>query len=297
MSELDPCTASTRDLKPTETGIYIDIIHTLQDILVQPQMANPQILLTSNYQDRPEYGGPMPKPLPPATGLCPCSQTSLKNGQVCLNEYASNSYPGRLLLLRRPIMSLDVLPLDVCIIISEYLSVKDLVLVMKVGHTMIRYVVNTEELKVNKRTRETFSSRSIWVLTLKDILRIRPIPRLLHALPTMAVTELVQACACAYRLERVLGGNVTHRFTLRKQLDLEQPITSGSSLLVPGGRYFVLFLDYHREVALFETESGRRVMEMIRYKGTHNRRVSVRPKIIPVSASEFLLGHISSAFR
>jgi hypothetical protein len=234
----------------------------------------------------------MPNPLLPITvnGLC---QTAQKKGHVYLDNYSFKPHPERLLSRRRPIVSLDVLPVDIYIMMSEYLSVKDLVLLMQVRQAMLRYVASTEDSKVNKRTRESFGNKSIWVRTLRDILRIRPIPRLLYALPTMAVAELVQACVRAYRLEKALGGNVTHCFTLRKQLELTELINPGSLLVVPGGRHYVLFLDHQSEISLFESESGRQVMEILKYKDIHKRRVCIRPKIIAISASDFLLGYIS----
>jgi hypothetical protein len=141
-----------------------------------------------------------------------------------------------------------------------------------------------------------FQNKSVWFNALRDILVVRPLPRLQYALPSMTRAELMEACVRAYRLERVFGHS-THDVAVRRQIPLIEWIYPRSAWIVPGGKYYILFEDEGRKLGLYDVDIGNKVMDVFHIASPPQGSLAMRPRIVPVSSESFLLAHLDHVDR
>ncbi|KAL4257332.1 F-box domain-containing protein [Pleurotus pulmonarius] len=122
------------------------------------------------------------------------------------------------LFWQRP-KSLEDMPFDVIFGLSFHLSVKD-ICSLRATSRQLRHLVQ---------------NRSLWLLVLRDILEIRPIPRLSYALDDMSLEELMKATIRLNALDKKIRGlDPDVKLTQVGGFDAHR-----AAILVPGGRHFV----------------------------------------------------------
>ncbi|KAF7432523.1 hypothetical protein PC9H_004464 [Pleurotus ostreatus] len=122
------------------------------------------------------------------------------------------------LFWQRP-KSLEDMPFDVIFGLSYHLSVQD-ICSLRATSRQLRHLVQ---------------SKSLWLLVLRDILEIRPIPRLRFALDDMSLEELMKATIRLNALDKKIRGlDPDVKLTQVGGFDADL-----AAILVPGGRHFV----------------------------------------------------------
>ncbi|KDQ22685.1 hypothetical protein PLEOSDRAFT_1109785 [Pleurotus ostreatus PC15] len=132
--------------------------------------------------------------------------------------------------------TLSDMPYDVVLVISNYLSVRDL--------------CNLRE--TSKQLSSLVQDRSIWLLALRDILEVRPIPRLSFSLDERDLDEVMTATLRLTTLDRKIRGVdpiTTFRIARSFDEDLLFPVP------LPGGRYFVILQDSERKLVVHDWDA------------------------------------------
>ncbi|KAJ8689085.1 hypothetical protein PTI98_013148 [Pleurotus ostreatus] len=136
-------------------------------------------------------------------------------------------------ILGQPPKTLNDVPYDVIFVLSHYLSVQDLCSLRA----------------TSKRLFNLLRDRSIWLLVLRDILEVRPIPRLCLSLDAMNLDEIMTATLRLATLDRKLrGADPITTFTTTRSLEANGlfPVP------LPGGRHFVTLQDSERKLVVHE---------------------------------------------
>ncbi|KDQ22677.1 hypothetical protein PLEOSDRAFT_1109777 [Pleurotus ostreatus PC15] len=134
------------------------------------------------------------------------------------------------ILWQRP-KTLNDVPYDVVFVLSHYLSVRDL--------------CNLRE--TSKQLSSLVRDRSIWLLALRDILEVRPIPRLSFSLDEMDLDEIMTATLRLTTLDRkTRGADPIAAFTPCRSFDVSGLVP----VPLPGGHQFVTLRDSKRELVV-----------------------------------------------
>ncbi|KAF9495538.1 hypothetical protein BDN71DRAFT_869587 [Pleurotus eryngii] len=139
------------------------------------------------------------------------------------------------ILWQRP-KTLSDMPYDVVFVLSHYLSVRDLC------------SLRATSKQLSSRVRD----RSIWLLALRDILEVRPIPRLSFSLDEMGLNEIMTATLRLTTLDRKLRGvDQITTFTLTQSFDADDLVP----VPLPGGRHFVTLQNSDRNLVVYDWDA------------------------------------------
>ncbi|KAL4257031.1 F-box domain-containing protein [Pleurotus pulmonarius] len=133
------------------------------------------------------------------------------------------------LILWQPPKTLNDVPYDVAFVLSHYLSVQDL----------------CNLRATSKRLFNLLQDRSIWLLVLRDILEVRPIPRLCLCLDEMNLDEIMTTTLRLTTLDRKIRGiDPITTFTTIRSLN----VIGIFPVPLPGGRHFATLQDSGRKL-------------------------------------------------
>ncbi|KAL4256362.1 F-box domain-containing protein [Pleurotus pulmonarius] len=136
------------------------------------------------------------------------------------------------ILWQRP-KTLNDMPYDVVFVLSYYLSVRDL--------------CNLRE--TSTQLSSLVRDRSIWLLALRDILEVRPIPRLSFSLDEMDLDEIMTATLRLTTLDRKLRGvDQITTFKIARSFDADGLIP----VPLPGGRHFLTLQNSERNLVVHD---------------------------------------------
>ncbi|KAF4588118.1 hypothetical protein EYR38_010083 [Pleurotus pulmonarius] len=136
---------------------------------------------------------------------------------------------------KRP-KTLNDMPYDVVFVLSHYLSVRDL--------------CNLRE--TSKQLSSLVRDRSIWLLALRDILEVRPIPRLSFSLDGMDLDEIMTATLRLTTLDRKLRGvDPITTFKIARSFDADGLIP----VPLPGGRHFLTLQNSERNLVVHDWDA------------------------------------------
>ncbi|KAL4256361.1 hypothetical protein AB1N83_011956 [Pleurotus pulmonarius] len=128
------------------------------------------------------------------------------------------------------------MPYDVVFVISRYLSVRDL--------------CNSRE--TSRQLSCLVRDRSVWLLALRDILEVRPIPRLSFSLDEMDLDEIMTATLRLTSLDRKIRGvDPITSFKIARSFDEDNLF----SVPLPGGRHFVTLEDSSRKLVAHDWDA------------------------------------------
>ncbi|KDQ26160.1 hypothetical protein PLEOSDRAFT_160747 [Pleurotus ostreatus PC15] len=168
------------------------------------------------------------------------------------------------LFWQRP-KSLEDMPFDVIFSLSLHLSVKDLCALRATSRQLRHLVLN----------------RLLWSIALRDILEIRPIPRLSYALDDMSLEELLKATIRLNALDkknRGLDPDV-------KLIQISSIDVGTAPVFVPGGRHFVTVQEpddsfFIHDFGTSDLSAGRPFLPRFEHQVVYWR-------MVPVGATEF----------
>ncbi|KAF9492398.1 hypothetical protein BDN71DRAFT_1451607 [Pleurotus eryngii] len=139
-------------------------------------------------------------------------------------------------ILWQPPKTLDDIPYDVAFVLSLYLSVQDLCSLRA----------------TSKRLFNLLQDRSIWLLVLRDILEVRPIPRLCLSLDAMELDEIMTATLRLTTLDRKIRGvDPIATFTISRSFE----VIDLFPVPLPGGRHFVTLQDSERKLVVHDWDA------------------------------------------
>ncbi|KAF4588170.1 F-box domain-containing protein [Pleurotus pulmonarius] len=171
-------------------------------------------------------------------------------------------------LLWQPPKTLNDIPYDVAFVLSHYLSVHDLCSLRA----------------TSKQLFNLLRDRSIWILVLRDILEVRPIPRLCLNLDEMNLDEIMTATLRLTTLDRKIRGvDPITTFTIIRSFE----VIDLFPVPLPGGRHFVTLQDSERKLVVHDWDSntleeGRPLVSPSEHPIYHWRAVPVNSTAINV---------------
>jgi hypothetical protein len=197
-------------------------------------------------------------------------------------------------------ISIAQLPGELLYLVSLELSVKDLCFLQAVRSCGHSWSYNPSSLlQTNKRMRVIFLDQAIWRSVIRDILTVKPLPRLTYAYHTMTLEELVDTAKRLAAQDRLLLQNYQRPLTLRNSFGIDT-ISHGFSfnqvpVLLPGGDYFVLPSASMKRLCVYKTDDAS--------KGNYHLLIprSSHPiylwKAIPISADELLVARVTESMQ
>jgi hypothetical protein len=178
------------------------------------------------------------------------------------------------------------LPPEIVLMITEELSIRDMCYLRAVR---LRSLYKTTwltlyVLKVSRKLRVVMSGETIWRVALRDILEVKPIPRLQYALESMSPSDLRNTCVRLATQEMYYKSSGDRPLQLLSEFE---PNHSPRASAVPGGDYFVTRSADWCTLMLYST------LFPNENKGVHlipNSEQEIEHwRMIPVSANEVLV--------
>jgi hypothetical protein len=159
----------------------------------------------------------------------------------------------------------EVLPVEVLHCVSAYLSVKGLCRLRSVsdGYHLQRGSSTHPRilLQTNQNLRAVFGNHWIWQEIIRDILTVKPLPRLRMAYRTMSTEGLINAAIQLAAQDWLFSHHSPRPLRVRHAYQVDdvsdkKPTHHRQPVPIPGRRYFVMLNRSRTRLRLYETDAG-----------------------------------------
>lgn len=137
---------------------------------------------------------------------------------------------------RRP--PIENIPSEITLIVAKYLSVHDLWRIMMVSSILVLvHDRSSHEVQTSRSMNYVYSNRLIWTEAMRDIISVKPMPRLSDVLPDISTETLIETVI------RIARQDLTFSRSAIKLQEISRISTDNIDyahlVFLPGGRHFI----------------------------------------------------------